>query len=66
VGKSAQLPPCFQPKLYVCPNPDCHYIGSIRTNFCWQCTHPLTSDNIHVFGQEDSELTKRARENHRG
>jgi hypothetical protein len=57
VSERAQLPPCFQPKLLVCPH--CLYIGSaakeFRTGYCWACAKPIGrgEENVHVFGPEE-------------
>jgi hypothetical protein len=62
-----KLPPCFQPKVYVCPRPECHYIGSADEKWGWKdgavcfgCGHQVDEKDVHVFGPESpaSSLTQ--------
>lgn len=51
----AVLPSCFKPKVYVCPNPECLFIGSVSQQdesggFCWSCVTPLGPEDMRVFG----------------
>lgn len=56
-----KLPPCFQPRVYVCPRPECHYIGSAAEKWGWKdgesicfgCGHPVDEKDIHVLTQQD-------------
>ena len=58
-----ELPACFQPILYVCPNPDCLFIGSVKHQdesgtFCWSCTTLLGEADRRIFGTAEPAIAR--------